>query len=57
MDSMRGIQGEKRNEIIYRQLCHFFRANIELGMKVAEGLGINIDSGMLSTLSEGHKKM
>lgn len=55
--SMRGIQGEKRNEIIYRQLCHFFRANIELGMKVAEGLGINIDSGMLSTLSEGHKKM
>lgn len=57
VDSMREIQGEKRNEIIYRQLCHFFRANIELGMKVAEGLGININSGMLSTLSEGHKKM
>lgn len=57
VNSMQGIQGEKRNEIIYRQLCHFFRANIELGMRVAEGLGVNIDSGMLSSLSEGHKKM
>jgi catalase len=30
--SMKGITGPKR-EIINRQLCHFFRANIELGMK------------------------
>lgn len=41
--SMSGIDGEKRDEIINRQLCHFFRANLELGMRVAEGLGVKID--------------
>jgi len=48
IDSMNGIDGSKRNEIINRQLCHFFRANIELGMKVASGLNINIDANMMN---------
>ncbi|EJL71122.1 catalase [Chryseobacterium populi] len=46
--SMRGIDGPKRDEIINRQLCHFFRSNIELGMKVASQLNINIDANMMN---------
>jgi len=46
--SMSGINGPKRDEIINRQLCHFFRANAELGMGVAKGLGIQIDPAMLN---------
>lgn len=46
--SMKGIDGPKKDEIINRQLCHFFRANIELGMKVASQLNINIDSNMMN---------
>ncbi|MDO4224771.1 MAG: catalase-related domain-containing protein, partial [Bergeyella zoohelcum] len=42
--SMSGIDGPKRDEIVNRQLCHFFRANLELGMRVAAGLGVNIDA-------------
>ena len=34
--------GPKRDAIIYRQLCHFCRADIQLGMGVAAGLGIDI---------------
>ena len=45
---MRKIDGPKREEIINRQLCHFFRANIELGMKVALGLQINISADMMN---------
>ena len=45
---MSKIDGPKRDEIINRQLCHFFRANIELGMKVASGLQINIDLSMMN---------
>ena len=41
--SMNGICGEKRDEIINRQLCHFFRADPQLGMGVAKGLGVSID--------------
>ena len=48
ISSMNGISGPKRDEIINRQLCHFFRANIELGMKIAMGLQINIDANMMS---------
>ena len=48
IDHMRGIDGPKRDEIINRQLCHFFRANIELGMKVASGLSVNIDANMMN---------
>ncbi|HMU08066.1 MAG TPA: catalase-related domain-containing protein, partial [Kaistella sp.] len=46
--SMKGISGPKREEIINRQLCHFFRANIELGMKIAMSLQINIDANMMN---------
>ena len=46
--SMKGISGSKKDEIINRQLCHFFRANIELGMKIAMGLQVNIDMNMMN---------
>jgi catalase len=48
INHMQGIQGEKREEIINRQLCHFFRANIELGMKIAIGLNISIDANTMN---------
>ena len=38
--AMSGISGPKRDVIINRQLCHFFRADIGLGMAVAQGLGV-----------------
>ncbi len=38
--AMCGINGEKKDEIINRQLCHFFRADIQLGMAIASGLGV-----------------
>lgn len=41
---MKKIDGNRKDEIINRQLCHFFRANIDLGMKVAIGLGVTIDA-------------
>lgn len=46
--SMQGITGPKKDEIINRQLCHFFRANIELGMKVATQLNVIIDANMMN---------
>jgi catalase len=41
--SMKGISGPKREIIINRQLCHFFRTSISLGMAVATGLGISTE--------------
>ena len=41
--AMSGISGTKKDEIINRQLCHFFRADIQLGMAVASGLGVTVD--------------
>jgi catalase len=41
--SMQGITGPKRDEIIIRQLCRFFRADVQLGMDVARGLGVNVE--------------
>jgi len=46
--AMSGIEGPKRELIINRQLCHFFRASIELGMRVAQGLGIAVDDKMMT---------
>jgi len=43
VSSMKGISGDKKAEITNRQLCHFFRADIQLGMAIAKGLGIAID--------------
>ncbi len=48
ISSMKGISGSKKDEIINRQLCHFFRANIDLGMKIALGLQVNIDGNMMN---------
>ena len=45
--AMSGIAGPKREEIINRQLCHWFRADIALGMGIAQGLQINLDPAML----------
>lgn len=43
ISSMSGICGEQKDQIINRQLCHFFRADMQLGAMVAKGLGISID--------------
>ena len=44
--AMSGISGPKRSEIINRQLCHFFRADIGFGMAVAQALGVNVEDAM-----------
>ena len=41
--AMSGITGPKKDEIINRQLCHFFRADIQLGMAIASGMGVKVD--------------
>lgn len=41
--AMSGIDGPKKDEIINRQLCHWFRADMNLGMGIAQGLGVQID--------------
>ncbi|GEP51395.1 catalase [Flavobacterium noncentrifugens] len=41
--AMSGIDGPKKEEIVNRQLCHWFRADMNLGMGVAQGLGVQID--------------
>jgi catalase len=35
--AMKGIDGPKKGDIVNRQLCHFFRADIGLGMAIAQG--------------------
>jgi len=44
--AMSGVSGPKKDEIINRQLCHFFRADARLGTAVAKGLGVNLDAVM-----------
>jgi catalase len=44
--AMSGITGPKRDTIINRQLCHFFRANAQLGTAVAKGLGVDIEKAL-----------
>ena len=46
--AMSGISGPKRDVIINRQLCHFFRADIGLGMAVAQGLGVTVGDNMMA---------
>jgi catalase len=46
--AMSGIEGPKRDEIINRQLCHFFRADVQLGMGVAKGLGVTVDESLMT---------
>ncbi|TSA25490.1 MAG: catalase [Bacteroidetes bacterium] len=40
--AMSGITGEKRAEIIQRQLSHFYKADPDLAFKVAEGLQVTL---------------
>lgn len=44
--AMKGIDGPKKMDIINRQLCHFFRADMQLGIGVAMGLGVNAEDAM-----------
>ena len=44
--AMSGISGPKRDMIVNRQLCHWFRADMNLGMGIAKGLGVNVDTVM-----------
>lgn len=46
VDSMNGIVGEKKELIINRQLCHFYRIDTNLGMAIAKGLGVDVDKLM-----------
>lgn len=48
VEAMSGITGDKKELIINRQLCHFFRANVNLGVAVAKGLGVDVDKVMES---------
>jgi catalase len=38
--ALKGVMGPKKKEIILRQLDHFYKADKELALKVAKGLGI-----------------
>jgi len=44
--AMKGIDGPKKAEIVNRQLCHFFRADIGLGMSIAQSLGVSVEDAM-----------
>jgi catalase len=43
VEAMKGISGSKKEEITNRQLCHFFRADISLGMAIAKGLNLDMN--------------
>ncbi|MEH1779506.1 MAG: catalase [Nostoc sp.] len=43
-----GSLSQARQDIQMRQLCHFFRADVSYGSRVAEGLGISIDPSVFS---------
>lgn len=40
--AMSGIEGPKKEEITKRQLAHWYKADEELGRRIAEGLGVNM---------------
>jgi len=44
--AMGGINGVKKSEIVNRQLCHWFRADMNLGLAIAKGLELNLDQAM-----------
>lgn len=49
--AMSGVEGPKRDLIIGRQLCHWFRADEQLGMGIANGLGVDVND-IMSRLRE-----
>ena len=46
VNSMKGINGPKKDIITNRQLCHWFRADINLGMAIAKGLELDLNEAM-----------
>lgn len=46
VNAMSGVSGPKRDEIVNRQLCHWFRADENLGQRVAQGLNVDIQEVM-----------
>jgi catalase len=44
--AMKGIGGPKKDQIVNRQLCHFFRVDVNLGTAIAKGLEVNVDAVM-----------
>ncbi len=42
VDAMSGISGAKQEEIMQRQLAHFYKADKELAEKIAEGLNVQL---------------
>ncbi len=48
VSAMSGISGENKDKIINRQLCHFFRVDIQLGVSIAKGLGVVIDEKIMA---------
>jgi catalase len=44
-----GVLGQARPEVQMRQLCHFFRADPDYGMRVANKLGIDVSQFMPTT--------
>lgn len=56
VSSMKGITGEKRDEIIKRQLIHFYKADKELAEKVAHRLNFTFHPEYLSEISEWESK-
>jgi len=46
VEAMKGISGPEREAIINRQLCHWFRADEQLGEEIAKGLQVDTDKVM-----------
>lgn len=44
-----GSLSQARQDLQMRQLCHFFRADVKYGMRIAEKLGIAINPSMIPT--------
>lgn len=49
VSALKSIKGNKKEEIIERQLCHFFRADKKLGEAIAKGLGLRVEGKALNT--------
>ncbi len=45
--AMNGISGIKKDEIVNRQLCHWFRDDTQLGIGISKGLGVEIYPSLL----------
>lgn len=47
-----GSLSQAQQDIQMRQLCHFFRADVNYGRQVAAGMGITIDPSMIPTSAQ-----